>query len=155
MLEFLDRHGLFLVTVSAAIAILAIALTAALANIVSADVRNYGLVIIAVAAVPFAIWRSIVAQRQAVSARSQAEAATAQAELARGQADALRHEQIETRFFRSVEMLGSAHRDIRFAGAQMLQRLSVDHPADYHELVEEVLEVHRLEWEAGQPDAKD
>ena len=155
MLEFLERHGLSLVTASAAVAIFAIAIAAAFTDVGSADVRNYGLVTAAIAAVPFAIWRSIVAQRQAESARSQAEAATAQSELARGQAEALRLEQIETRFFRSVEMLGSAHRDVRFAGAQMLQRLSVDHPADYHELVEEVLAVRRLEWEAGRSDVED
>ena len=77
----------------------------------SATLRNVGLVIAAVVALPLAIWRSKVAERQADTAQ-------------RG----LLNERYQT----GAEMLGSNVLSVRLGGIYALQRLADEHPEQYH-----------------------
>lgn len=74
-------------------------------------VRNVGLVLGGLAALWVAVWRSRVAERQAVTAE-------------RGL--------LNERYQRGAEMLGSAVLSVRIAGIHALQRLVDDHPGEYH-----------------------
>ena len=77
----------------------------------STTVRNLGLVIAGAIALPLAIWRSIVAQRQA---------STAQRDL------------LNQRYQQGAEMLGSEVLTVRLGGIYALQRLAEEHPKQYH-----------------------
>ena len=77
----------------------------------STTVRNIGLVIAGVIALPLALWRSWVAQRQAD---------TAQQSL------------LNERYQQGAEMLGSDVLAVRLAGIYALQRLAEEHPRQYH-----------------------
>ena len=77
----------------------------------STTVRNLGIVIAGVIALPLAIWRSIVAQRQA---------STAQQDL------------LNQRYQQGAEMLGSEVLTVRLGGIYVLQRLAEEHPKQYH-----------------------
>ena len=78
---------------------------------VSATLRNIGLLFIATVALPFAIWRSVVAGRQADIAQ-------------RG----LRNE----RYQKAVEMLGNDILTVRLGGIYALQSLAKEDPLQYH-----------------------
>lgn len=84
----------------------------------STTVRNFGLVIAAVIALPLAIWRSMVAERQADTARSQSE--TAERGL------------LNERYQKGAEMLGSEVLSVRLGGIYALQRLAGENPKQYH-----------------------
>ena len=77
----------------------------------STTVRNLGLVVGGLIAIPLAIWRSIVAQRQADTAQ-------------RGL--------LNERYQKGAEMLGSEVLSVRLGGIYALQRLAEDHPGQYH-----------------------
>ena len=77
----------------------------------SAIIRNFGLVIAAGIALPLAIWRSIVAARQATTAQ-------------RGL--------LNERYQKGAEMLGSEGLSVRLGGIYTLARLAREHPGDYH-----------------------
>ena len=77
----------------------------------SATLRNIGLLILATIALPFAIWRSIVAGRQVSIAQ-------------RG----LRNE----RYQKAVEMLGDGILTVRLGGVYALQSLAKEDPVQYH-----------------------
>ena len=77
----------------------------------STTVRNVGLVIGGAVAILFAVWRSIVAEKQA---------ATAQSGL------------LNERYQKGAEMLGSKELPVRLGGIYALARLARDHPDDYH-----------------------
>ena len=77
----------------------------------SDTIRNAGILIGGVVALLFAIWRSVVAQKQAN---------TAQQSL------------LNERYQRGVEMLGSETTSVRLGGIHALQRLAEDHPSEYH-----------------------
>ena len=88
----------------------------------STTIRNLGLVIAATIALPLAIWRSMVAARQADAARKQSE--TAQRGL------------LNERYQKGAEMLGSNVLVVRLDGIYALVRLSPRAPrrllhADY------------------------
>ena len=91
----------------------------------STTLRNLGLVIGGVIAIGLAIWRSIVADRQAKTAHHQAETAQRQAKIAEG---GLRNE----RYQKSAEMLGSEVLSVRLGGIYALQRLAEEDPEQYH-----------------------
>lgn len=75
-------------------------------------IRNLALVIAAIAALPLAIWRSKVAERQAD---------TAQLGL------------LNERYQRSAEMLGNPDmQSVRLGGIYALERLAAERPNDYH-----------------------
>ena len=78
---------------------------------VSTTVRNLGLVIGGVIAILLAVWRSIVAERQAE---------TAQQSL------------MNERYQKGAEMLGNEALAVRLGGIYALERLAVDHPEQYH-----------------------
>ena len=84
----------------------------------SSTIRNIVLTAAAVIALPLAIWRSIVAERQADTARKQAE--TAQQGL------------LNDRYQRGAEMIGSNLLSVRLGGIYALQRLAKEHPEQYH-----------------------
>ncbi|MYC26973.1 MAG: pentapeptide repeat-containing protein [Nitrospira sp. SB0662_bin_26] len=81
-------------------------------------VRNLGLVIAAIIALPLAIWRSIVAERQAIASQRQAE--TAQRSL------------LNERYQKGAEMLGSDILPVRLGGIYALAHLAHEHPEEYH-----------------------
>ena len=84
----------------------------------STTVRNIGLLVAGLVALPLALWRSIVAQRQADAAQRQA--VTAHQDL------------LNERYQRGAEMLGSAVLAVRLGGIYALQRLAKEHPGEYH-----------------------
>ena len=77
----------------------------------STTVRNVALVLAGVVALPVAIWRSVVADRQAK---------TAQQGL------------LNERYQKAAEMLGSDVLSVRLAGIYALQRLASEHRQQYH-----------------------
>ena len=77
----------------------------------STTIRNVGLLVGGVAAALLAVWRSVVAERQAD---------TAQQSL------------LNERYERGAEMLGSDVLSARLGGIYSLQRLASEHPLKYH-----------------------
>ena len=77
----------------------------------SATIRNLGLIALAMIALPFAIWRSIVAHRQAD---------TAQQSL------------LIQQYQKGAEMLESDILSARLGGINVLKRLANQHPEEYH-----------------------
>lgn len=84
----------------------------------SATVRNIGLVIAGSMAIPLAIWRAVVADKQASSAQSQT--TIAQQGL------------LNERYQKGAEMLGSKVLSVRLGGIYALQRLAEECPKQYH-----------------------
>ena len=84
----------------------------------STTVRNVGLVIGGAIAILFAVWRSIVAEKQA---------ATAQSGL------------LNERYQKGAEMLGSKMLPVCLGGIYALTRLAREHPGDYHTQIMRVL----------------
>ena len=91
----------------------------------STTVRNLGIVLAALVALPLAIWRGQSADRQAKANQQQADVALRQAETAQ---EDLRNKRYEE----SAEMLGSEVLAVRLGGIYALQRLAEDHPREYH-----------------------
>ena len=77
----------------------------------STTIRNLGLVVAAMIALPLAIWRSIVAERQVETAQ-------------RGL--------LNERYQKGAEMLGSGVLAVRLGGVYALAGLAREHPEDYH-----------------------
>ena len=77
----------------------------------STTIRNLALILAGLVALPLAMWRSIVADRQAT---------TAQLSL------------LNERYQRAAEMLGNEVLSVRLAGVFALQRLATEHPDQYH-----------------------
>ena len=77
----------------------------------STTIRNFGLLIGGVIAVILAVWRSMVAERQAD---------TAQQSL------------LNERYQKGAEMLGSQVLEVRLGGIYALQSLAAGHPKEYH-----------------------
>ena len=78
---------------------------------VSTTLRNLGLMFAGVIALPLAVWRSWVAERQA---------RTAQQDL------------LNDRYQKGAEMLGNEVLSVRLGGIYALQRLAEEHPEQYH-----------------------
>ncbi len=83
----------------------------------SATIRNIGLVIAGSLAIPLAIWRTVVADKQASSAQYQT--TIAQQGL------------LNERYQKGAEMLGSAVLSVRLGGIYGLASLAEDHPDQY------------------------
>ena len=81
-------------------------------------IRNLGLVIAAIIGLPIVIWRSMVAERQAIASQRQAE--TAQRSL------------LNERYQKGAEMLGSEMLQVRLGGIYALEHLAHEHPEEYH-----------------------
>ena len=84
----------------------------------SATIRNIGLVIAGSLAIPLAIWRAVVADKQASSAQHQT--AIAQQGL------------LNERYQKAAEMLGSDVLSVRIGGVHTLRDLAVEQPNQYH-----------------------
>ena len=91
----------------------------------SDEVRNFGLIAAAVIALPLAIWRSRVSERQAQ---------TAQRAL------------LDERYHRAVQMLGSSSTSVRSAATRSLRQLANDYPDEYAALASILLD--RSDWSA-------
>ena len=74
-------------------------------------IRNIGILIGGLVALVFAIWRSVVAQKQA---------------------DAAQQSLLNERYQRGSEMLGSGERAVRLGGIYALRNLAEEHPEQYH-----------------------
>ena len=91
----------------------------------STTLRNLGFVAGGFIAIWVAIWRSVVADRQAQASHDQAKAALRQAETSqRGL--------LNERYQKGAEMLGSEVLAVRLGGIYSLRRLAEDHPKQYH-----------------------
>ena len=77
----------------------------------STTVRNLGLLIAGLIALPLAIWRSWVAKRQA---------------------DTAQHNLLNERYRQGAEMLGSEVLSVRLGGIYSVQRLAAENPKQYH-----------------------
>ena len=84
----------------------------------STTIRNIGLVVAGLFALGFAVWRSIVAQKQANAAHRQSE--VAQQGL------------LNERYQKGAEMLGSDVPSVRIGGIHALLRLSLDDSEQYY-----------------------
>ena len=85
----------------------------------STTIRNLGLTIAAAVALPLAIWRSIIAERQADAAHRQSETAL--------------QNLLNERFHKGAEMLGHPNiRSVRLGGISVLARLASEYPETFH-----------------------
>ena len=84
----------------------------------STTIRNIGFIIAGSVALPLAIWRAIVADRQASASQEQAD--IAQLGL------------LNERYQMGAEMLGDAVLSVRMGGIYALQRLAEKYPEEYH-----------------------
>ena len=91
----------------------------------SSTIRNLSLVIAALVALPLAIWRSLVSQRQADAAHRQAQ--TAQKNL------------LNERYQKGAEMIGSEILTIRLGGIYALDTLAKEHIQQYHIQITQLL----------------
>ena len=91
----------------------------------STTIRNIGLVIAGSVALPLAIWRGIVADKQAGAAQRQAETALDQAGIAQ-------QSLLNERYQQGAEMLGNNVLSVRLGGIYALARLAAEHPQQYH-----------------------
>lgn len=118
-----DSRG-FWITLSIAVPIAGVGLTAGLwgwlndGEPAGTTIRNVGLIIAALTALPVAIWRGVVADKQSAAAQSQADAAQ----------QSLRNE----RYQKGAEMLGHESLSVRLGGTYALQRLAEEFPEEYH-----------------------
>ena len=95
----------------------------------SATVRNVGLVIAAPVALVLAIWRSLVAEKQATLAGRSIE---------------------EGRFQKASEMLGSGLPSVRLGGIDALEKLARDNPGEFHLQVVRLLAAHVRDLPRGE-----
>ena len=105
----------------------------------SETLRNVGLLIGGLLAFVFAGWRAGVAERQANATQRQADTAQRQAETAFVQAETTQQILLNDRYQRGAEMLGSTVLMVRLGGIYALNRLTEEHPQQYHIQVMELL----------------
>ena len=91
----------------------------------STTIRNVGFIIAGSAALPLAIWRGIVADKQASAAQRQVTTTQEQADVAQKSL-------LNERYQKGAEMLGSEILSVRLGGIYGLERLAAEHPERYH-----------------------
>lgn len=91
----------------------------------STTVRNLGLIVAGLVALPLTLWRIWVADRQAKAAQKQVE--TSQDQVTTSQRSLLNE-----RYQKGAEMLGSEVLSVRLGGIYALQSLAREHPEEYH-----------------------
>ena len=101
--------------------------------------RNAGLLLGGVLAFVFAVWRSIVAERQADTAQVQSATAQAQADIAQQQVETAQQGLLNERYQRGAEMLGSPVLSVRLGGIYALERLASSHPQQYYIQISKLL----------------
>ena len=120
----LPKSGEFWITLSVAVMVVEVLLVVVLWDWLakdesgSATIRNIGLVIAGSLAIPLAIWRAVVADKQASSAQHQA--AIAQQGL------------LNERYQKAAEMLGNESLFVRLGGVYALQALIEEYPEQYY-----------------------
>ena len=120
----LPQSGEFWITLSVAVMVVEVLLVVVLWDWLakdesgSATIRNIGLVIAGSLAIPLAIWRAVVADRQASSAQHHTE--IAQQGL------------LNERYQKAAEMLGSDVLSVRIGGIHTLRDLAMERPNQYH-----------------------
>ena len=91
----------------------------------SATLRNVSLVLGGIIAIWFGVWRTNVADRQAKAAQQQAN-------IAQRQADTTEQGLLSDRYERGASMLSNDVLPVRLAGIYALERLTKEHPEQYH-----------------------
>ena len=94
----------------------------------STTARNIVFVVGGVAAIGIAIWRGVVADRQAKASQDQAKASHLQAETSQ-------RSLLNERYQKGAEMLGSNILAVRLGGIYTLHRLDEEEPQQYHVLI--------------------
>ena len=90
----------------------------------AADVRNIALVVGGIVAILLALWRSLVAERQARAAQEQVSAAQEQSETAK-------RVYVNERYRQAASMLGDRELPVRLGGIFALERLAEDHTVEF------------------------
>jgi len=98
----------------------------------STILRNLGLVYGGIIAIWVAVWRGVVADRQAEASKQQAQSSLDQATAALHQAETSQHTLLNERYQKGAEMLGSKVLSVRLGGIYALQRLASEEPERYH-----------------------
>ena len=98
----------------------------------STTIRNVGLVVGGIVAVMLAMWRSLVAQRQADATLRQASAVFFQAKTAERQSTTALRNFLNERYEQGSSKLGSDDPTVRMEGIDMLERPAREHPSEYH-----------------------
>ena len=107
----------------------------------AAVVRNIALVVGGIVAILIALWRSLVAERQAT-------AATRQAEIAE-------RAYLNERYRQAANMLGDGELPVRLAGIFALERVAEDHPDEFRlEAIKLLIEFVRTPPELKHPQPK-
>ena len=91
----------------------------------STTVRNLGLIVAGLIALPLTLWRIRVADQQAKAAQKQVETSQRQVETSQ-------HSLLNERYQRGAEMLGREVLSVRLGGIFALGRLAREHPEEYH-----------------------
>lgn len=99
---------------------------------VSTTLRNVGLITGGIVAVLLAMWRSLVAERQANAALHQSEVALTQAQTAERQSRTTLQNFLNDRYQQGVRKLESDSLSVRLDGIDTLRRLAGEHPEQYH-----------------------
>lgn len=128
-----------LVVVAALVGVIALAL---LLWDESEAVRNFAILASLAIAVPVGLWRILVAARQAGAAERSAEAGASVAEISRREA-------LDNQLRTGAEMVTGDTAAVRAAGAFLLERLAVDHPLEYDQVVAGVLAAARSTTTSG------
>jgi hypothetical protein len=100
----------------------------------STTARNLGLLAGGLIAIWVAIWRGVVADRQATASQEQATASLNQVEVSRLSL-------LNERYQRGAEMLGSTALYVRLGGVYALQRLAQENPEQYHGQIKDLLSI--------------
>ena len=98
----------------------------------STILRNLGLVYGGLIAIWIAVWRGVVADRQAEASKRQAQSSLEQAKAAQDQAETSQRGLLNERCQKGAEMLGSPVLAVRLGGIYALQSLNEDEPEQYH-----------------------
>lgn len=102
-------------------------------------IRNIAIIVGGVAALGLAYWRGKTADRQATAAQEQVETTVRQIEIAHEQVQAAQQQvqatlqgQLNERYQKSAEMLGSEVLSVRLGGIVALEHLALEHPKQHH-----------------------
>ena len=88
-------------------------------------IRNLGLFVAAVIAIPFLVWRTLAADKQAAAARDQVGVGIEQTWVAN-------RTLLNAQYQNATEMLGSPILAIRLGGIYQLERIAREYPAEHH-----------------------
>ena len=99
---------------------------------VSSALRNMGLIVGGIVAVLLAMWRSLVAERQADATLRQAQATLSQAQTAASQSTTTLESFLSDRYEQGTRKLESDDLSVRLDGIDALRRLAKEHPGRYH-----------------------